>query len=201
MSEQLRFPIITIGRQYGAYGRTIAAGLSKLLDIPYYDKDFVSETVKKSGYSLEEVERVGEDLSPASKLMNSILNNAVVYNSSHDRIFEAEKEVVIELAKKGPCILVGRCADSILREAGIEAFNIFLYADKEARIKHAAELEQNKGLDPKKVVAKRDSLRETYYKQYSKTSMGDYKNYNICLDTGRIGPQKCIEILADIIKG
>ena len=199
MSEQLRFPVITIGRQYGAYGRTVAAALSKKLEIPYYDKDFVRETVKKSGYSLEEVERSGEDLSPASKLMNSILNNAVVYNSSHDQIFKAEKEVVLELAKS-PCIIVGRCADAILREAKMPALHVFLYADKEVRIKRASELAENEGLDPKKVVAKRDTMRETYYKQYSKTTMGDYKNYHICLDTGLIGPDKCVEILEGIIK-
>ena len=76
MEGKLKYPVITISREYAAYGRTIAAGLSDRLGIPFYDKDFVKETAKQSGYSEEDIVREGEDMSPASKFMNSLLNNA-----------------------------------------------------------------------------------------------------------------------------
>ena len=113
MEGKLKYPVITISREYAAYGRTIAAGLSSRLGIPFYGKDFVKETAKQSGYSEEVIVREGEDMSPASKFMNSLLNNANAYSSSYDGIYKAQKEVILNLAQK-PCIIVGRCADHIL---------------------------------------------------------------------------------------
>ena len=130
--------VITISREYAAYGRTIAKGLSERLGIPFYDKDFVKETAKISGYSEEEVNEEGETISPAGSIMNSILNNAAPYTSSHDSIFNAEKELILKLSEK-PCIIVGRCADQVLRQAGIDCFSIFLYADLDFRIKRSKE--------------------------------------------------------------
>ena len=199
MAEKLRYSVITIGREYGAYGRTVASALSERLGIPYYDKDFVRETALRSGYSEEEVAAEGESMSPVSKFMNSLLNNSAYYSSSFDEIFRAEREVMLELAKS-PCILVGRCADYVLQEAGIPAFHVFLYADLEVRIRRAAELEENRGLDPRRAVAKRDVLRETFYKVYSGREMKNYQNYHICLDTGVIGPEQCVTILEGILR-
>ena len=202
MEKKLKYPIITISRQYGAYGHTIADGLSERLGIPYYDKDFVKETAKASGYTEEEIEKEGEDMSRSSKLLNSILNNDAVYPSSFDKIFQAQKEVVLKLAQT-PCIIVGRCAECILKEEEIPCFRIFLYADKDVRVKHAAELPENAGsdIDFEKLVSKMDSTRETYYKQYTGTQMGNYHNYNISLDVGVIGVEKCIDIICGILEG
>ena len=85
MEGKLKYPVITISREYAAYGRTIAAGLSDRLGIPFYDKDFVKETAKQSGYSEEDIVREGEDMSPASKFMNSLLNNANAYSCTQMR--------------------------------------------------------------------------------------------------------------------
>ncbi len=193
-----KYPVITISREYAAYGRTIAKGLSERLGIPFYDRDFVKETAKQSGYSEEDIKREGESMSRGSKFMNTLLNNASSYKSSYDAIFQAQKEVILNLAKE-PCIIVGRCADHVLREAGANTFDVFLFADMEHRIEHAKELEENKGADVKKVIAKIDSARSTYYKQYTGKEMGYYKNYNICLDTGKVGVEKCIDLLCEIL--
>ncbi|MCC6095135.1 MAG: cytidylate kinase-like family protein, partial [Eubacterium sp.] len=152
--KELRYPVITISRQYAAYGRTVARGLSQKLGIPFYDRDVVRKTAAESGFSEDDINREGENLSRAGKFMNDLLNNAASYPSSHDRIFEAQKAVVLELAKS-PCIIVGRCADHILTEAGIPAYKVFLYADEAHRISRAAELEENRGLDPRKAAAKK----------------------------------------------
>ena len=129
MNAVKKYPVITISREYGALGRTLAAELSERLGIPYYDKDFVKKAADESGYAEEEVKTEGEELKPSSRMLNSILNSAVSYSSSHDAIFKAQKKVVLELAKD-PCIIVGRCADHILREAGADVFCIYLYTSK-----------------------------------------------------------------------
>ncbi|MGN0362412.1 MAG: AAA family ATPase [Bilifractor sp.] len=196
--KKLKYPVITISRQYAAYGRTVARGLSEKLGIPFYDRDVVRKTAAESGFSEDDINREGENLSRAGKFMNDLLNNAASYPSSHDRIFEAQKEVVLELAKS-PCIIVGRCADHILTEAGIQAYKVFLYADEEHRISRAAQLDENKGQDPRKAAAKKEQLREVYYKTYTGVEMGNVSNYNICIDTGAIGVEKCIDILSDIV--
>ena len=99
--------VITISREYGAYGRSVAKALSKRLGIEYYDVDFVRMTAQKSGYSEEDVSREGELLSAGSRFINSFLSTSA-YNSSYDEIFQAQRQVVLELAKN-PCIMVGRC--------------------------------------------------------------------------------------------
>lgn len=196
--ENLKYPVICISREYAAYGRTVARRLAELLDIPFYDRDFVTETAKRSGYSEEDIRREGEAMSRATRFLNSVMNNAMVYSSSYDSIFHAQKEVILELSKK-PCIIVGRCAGYVLRDAGIPSFNVFLYADKDVRTKRAGELEENIGLDPKKARERHDILRETYYKQYTHQELGDYHNYDICLNTGEVGPERCADIIAEIV--
>ena len=194
-----RLPVITISRQYAAYGRTIARMLSERLEIPFYDRDVIRETAKESGYSEEDIQREGEAMSRASKFMNNLLNNASVYTSSYDGSYWAQRDVILKLAER-PCIIVGRCADYILTEAGIPAFKIYLYADLESRIRRAGELEENKGKDLRKIVPRREKLREVYYKQYTGQDMGVCSNYNICLDTGTLGAEKCTRILCDALK-
>ncbi len=196
----LKYPVITIGREYCAYGRTIAAALSEELAIPYFDKDFIRETARQSGYSEEAIMEEGEQMDRMSKFINTLINSTTL-KSSYDAIFNTEKEVIIQLAKQGPCIIVGRCSDYVLREAGIPAFNIFLFSDLEHKVRRAKELPENKGVgDLWKIVQKKDELRNTYYKHYTGNEMRDYNNYNICLDVGKIGVVKCEEILLSILK-
>lgn len=195
------FPVITISRAYGAYGRTIALALAKRLDLMMYDRDFVKETARQSGYSEEDIIREGEQISRVSKFMNDLLNNVTIHTSSYDGIYKAQREVILDIAKKGPCILVGRCAEHILMEEHIDCFRIFLYADEEHRRRHAAELEGNEGKDMKKLLAKHDTLRETYYRYYTGHDMGYYKNYDLSLDTGSIGVDTCIDIICAALEG
>ena len=192
-------PVITISREYGALGRTLAAALSERLGIPYYDRDFVRKTAEVSGYGVEDIEREGEDLRRSSQVLNSILNSAVSYTSSHDEIFKAQKKVVLELSKS-PCIIVGRCADHILREAGIDAFSIYLYASLQDRMARAQDLAENGDMRLDKYIEKRDRLRRTYYKKYTGCDMGNANNYNICFDTGRIKIETCTDIVLQILQ-
>lgn len=200
MSDK-KYPIITISREYGAGGRSIARGISDRLGIPFYDRDFVKKTAEQSGYSVEDIEQEGENMSHAGKFMNDFLNNAVSYTSSHDGIFLAQKATILDLAKED-CIIIGRCSNIILREAGIPSFDVFLHADIVHRMKRAQQLNENEDteMDLQKYVEKRDDLRETYYKSYTGHVMGDYHDYDISLDSGALGYDACIELLANLIE-
>ena len=191
-------PVITISREYGALGRTLAAKLSERLGIPYYDRDFVKKTAEESGYAVEDVEHEGEELSTSGRMLNKILNSAVSYSSSYDGIYKAQKKVVLQLAQN-PCIIVGRCADHILREEGKNVFCVYLYASVKDRLDHVAEHAEIGTMSIEKFIEKRDKLRKTYYKQYTGHEMGNANNYNICFDTGRINAETCADIIIDIL--
>ncbi|MGI5988913.1 MAG: AAA family ATPase [Lachnospiraceae bacterium] len=199
MDSQLKLPVITISRQYGAGGRTIARGLSKKFGIPWYDKDFVSETALKSGYSEEDINSEGERLSAGSRFLNSVLNSAASYSSSHDGIYLAQKQVILELSAS-PCIIVGRCANYILKEAKIPCVSIFLYADLKSRLKRAAELGENGGMNLEKYVEKVDSQRDTYCRNYTHHPLGDCSLYDLCLNTGRMSVDDNVELCAKMIE-
>lgn len=191
--------VITISREYGAGGRSVAAALAQRFGIEYYDIDFVRLTAKVSGYSEEDIRREGEDMSNRARWINQFLDNMSSYTSSYDAIYQAQREVVVSLAKK-PCIIIGRCSNIILAAEKIPSFDVFLYADKAHRMKRAAELGENGETDLGKYVERRDHLRKTYYKTYTKHDLGDYKDYNICLDTGTIGIERSVDVLEQIIR-
>ncbi len=193
-------PVITISREYGAGGRSIAKGLSKKLGIPWYDRDFVRLTAKRSGYSEEEITDEGETISDSTRFLNSILNNMAAYTSSHDAIYRAQKEAILELARN-PCIIVGRCSNKILREAGIPSFDVFLHAAPAIRIKRAGALVPENVSNVEKFVEKVDEQRDNYYKLYTGSLRNQAQDYTVCLDTGIVDYDSCIEVLAQMIRG
>lgn len=197
-SNYFNCPVITVSRQYGAGGRTVAKGLSEKLGIPWYDQDFVKETARDSGYTEENITNRSETLSTADMIRNFFMTNNVVYNASHDKIFEAQKNEVLKLSDH-PCIIVGRASNIILREAGIKTFDIYLHADLEHRMATIQELGENGTEDLKKFVEKRESLRKNYYKNYTKHELGDFHDYHISIDTGVVGMEKTVDILSQII--
>ena len=197
MSEK-KYPIITISREYCAGGRSIARGLEEKLGIPFYDRDFVKKTSEASGYSEEDIRKDGEQVNRAERIVTNLLN-PVTYESASDGIYKAQKKVIMELSKE-PCIIIGRCSNVILKEAGVPVFRIFLYSDLDHRLKRAAEIAENGNMDLKKYLAKRDDRRAYYYKTYTGHPFGDYHDYDISLNTGSLGYEKCVDILADAIR-
>lgn len=194
--EGKKYSIITIGREYCAGGTSVAERLSQKLGIPWFDRDFAALTAKNSGYALDEVLEEGEELSEFSRFLNSFLNNATSYISSHDEIYKAQREALMMLPR--PCIVMGRCSNLIYKEEGVESFDIFLHADADVRLTRAKERD---GEDIEmKDIEKKDSKRENYYKNYTKHELADCREYNICLDTGAIGYDECADLLANILK-
>ena len=198
--DNMSLPIITINREYGAGGRSLAACLSKRLGISYYDRDFISKTADESGYDSEDIEREGEEISVSSSVINSMFKGIVSYNSSHDAIFEAEKKVIFEYSKS-PCILVGRCANRILDEAGVDYFSIYLHAPLKFRLKRAAELGENGDVKLEKYVEKRDRMRQIFFKKYTGREIFDATIYSATFDMSKISIEVCADAVIDMIKG
>ncbi|MCR5094171.1 MAG: cytidylate kinase-like family protein [Lachnospiraceae bacterium] len=195
-----KLPVITINREYGAGGRSLAAILSEKLGIPYYDRDFVEKTVEESGYDVEDVEREGEEMTRTSKVLNNFLNGTVSYSSSHDAIFKATKKVILKLAEN-PCIMVGRCANRILDEAGIDAVSIYLHAPLENRIRRAKELPENEGEEVSaKTLEEHDAQRRTFYKQYTGCEISDAAYYTFCFDVGKLSIRQCADIILGMLE-
>ena len=120
--------VITISREYGAGGHTIGKRVAQELGIELYDKDIVRETVRASGYDTETVQQEEEEVSKTSSFLKSILSNSVYYPNMQDAIHDIQKAVILRYAHTGPCVILGRCADEILRSSGIPCLNVFIHA-------------------------------------------------------------------------
>lgn len=197
MAEE-KYSIITIGREYGSGGTSIAKRISEKLNIPWYDRDFAKITAQESGYSYDEVLSEGEEISDFSSALNTFLNNSVSYISSFDEIFKAQKEALISLPR--PCIVIGRCGNLICHEAGINSFDIFIHSDIDTRVERIRELKNDDSID-RKYVMSIDHKRENYMKKYTHHELGDYKDYDICINTGKLGYDKTADIIVDILNG
>ncbi len=187
--------VITLSREFGAGGHSIGKKVAAELGIELYDKDIIKGVAKKSGIDPEIIFKEGEEISRKDTFIRSI--NPISYDQK-DAIFDAEKSVIIELAKKGPCIILGRCADVILAEAGIETIDVFIYADAAHREKRVSELlEISNPSDIQREMKRHDHNRRSYYSYYTDKELGDYKNFDLMLDSGALGNDLCAKLICE----
>ena len=192
--------IITISREYGAGGHSIARRVAQELGIEIYDRDIVRNTVKDSGLDAGTVEREEEEISRADAFLRMI--SPAAYVDRRDTIHEIERREILILASKGPCVIIGRCADAILDEAGIDSLNVFIYADELHRAIRASELLGTKNpSEIQKAMRRTDAARRSYYQQFSGRKWGDYNNYNLMLDSGLLGYDTCVKMICDAARG
>ena len=193
----MEYKVITISRNYGSHGHELAQKLSDRLGIPYYDRDFVRKTAEESGFSQELIDEDGEKIKIGTKFLEML--SPASLNSSHDEIFKAQSRVVLELTAS-PCIIVGRCSNYILREAGIPSFDIYLTADSSWRIDNAMNHKVKKEEVTEQYLVRKDNERSDYYKLYTGHPMGMASDYTICLDVGKLGMDKCVDIICDLLE-
>ena len=117
--------IITISRQYGAGGREIGLAVGKELGVTLYDRDIIAATAKASSIDASQIEREGEEISATESILRNI--TPISYDQK-DYIYETQRSVILDLAKQGPCVILGRCADVVLHDAGIETLNVYIYS-------------------------------------------------------------------------
>ena len=191
--------IITISREFGAGGHTIGKRVAQELGIEFYDRDIVRETAKASGFDPELIENEGEDVSRADSILKTICSaSSLQFHDTQEVIHDVQQAIIVQLAKKGPCVILGRCADEILREAGIDSLNVFIHADDIHRAVRVSEmLGTTNATEIQKVMAKKDNSRHTYYTHYTGKKWGDCHNYHLALDSGILGADTCVKLIVE----
>lgn len=188
--------IITIGREFGSGGREIGMKLAEKLGIPCYDKEIVEQVAIESGFLKEEIEKKGEYLSASGK-MSTIFTLYNLYSNmtKDDIIWHAQVKVIKQLAEKGPCVIIGRCADYILRERD-DVYNIFIYSDTDKRTERIKKLYPD--VSPEKLIKDKDKKRAAYYQHFTEMEWGEARHYDVCLNSAALGISKCVDIISTL---
>ena len=196
--------IITISRQFGSGGREIGQALASELGLEFYDKKIITLAAKESGIDEKLFEHADEKETDSFLYSFAMgghgMGGAIAGYSDYitnDKLFIEQSKVMRKIAAQGPCVIVGRCADYILKD--MDCVNVFIHADLEARI---ARVMKEYGLshgDAKAFVKKTDKRRSNYYNYYSDKAWGSVSSYHLCLDTGMLPPAQCVELLREYV--
>jgi len=189
--------VITIARQFGSLGRPIARKVSEELGIEYYDRDIVDIAAKKLNMPVSAISD-NEEIAK-SAFFNMSYPLGIGTTTIQDSIFQTQKKIIQDLVEKESCIIVGRCADYILKDHK-NILNIFIYAPYEARFQNCVERLNMQPDEAKRMIASVDKARESYHKHYCGYSMSDKDYKHVMLDSSLFGVDGTTEILADIIK-
>ena len=194
--------IITISREFGSGGLDIGVKLAEKLGIPCYDKELIALAAKESGFALDFIKENGE-YGNNSLLFNIAISSFGVPSFSHnnisapDKIYILQNNIIREIADKGPCIIMGRSADYILRERD-DVLNVFVYASS---MEFKKEILKSNGTSiTEKEIIKKDKTRATNYKRYTSKEWGKASNYHLCLDASVLGIDKCVELILEAVK-
>lgn len=195
--------IITISREFGSAGRTIGHLLAEKLGIPFYDKELVDHIALESGFAPNYIEEHGEHAPGKSIFAYSFAQQSVpgIMNglSTADFLWKVQCNVILQLAEKGPCVIVGRNADYILKDRE-DCLHAFIHADMDFRANRIVTLYGESEKSPEARLNEKDKRRKVNYHHYTGQEWGATENYDICLNSGSIGIDNCVEILYNIVK-
>lgn len=194
------YPVITISREFGSGGHSIGQQVAEKLGIPFLDSKIVEEVAKESGFAKDYVKKTDEEANYPDLFITSNIFSSSYFDSPQEQIQQIQSDYIIEQAKKGPCVIAGRCADYVLENAGIPALNIFIHASMEFRKKRVLEVYGETDVKIEKRIEKKDKGRKSYYRYYTDRKFGDAKNYVLCLDSGVLGMDKCVDFIIDVAK-
>ena len=196
--------VITISRAFGSGGRTIGKEVAKRLNIPYYDKELVDKVAEESGFHADFIEEAGE----YAPVTNSFLFNIAVSPnplsmmntmSMADQLFVCQTNVIRRLADEGPCVIIGRCADYILKDRE-DCLHVFIHAVMEHRAERIVEKYGHTKQTPQKRLTDKDNKRRVYYRHYTNRNWGEAQNYHVSLNSGLVGIDKCVDFIVDLAK-
>ncbi|MCQ2504492.1 MAG: cytidylate kinase-like family protein [Saccharofermentans sp.] len=196
--------IITVSRQFGSGGRSIAKQLADKLGFDYYDKEIIENVALETGFSKEYIERKGEEAPGKtvfsygfeSQTIPGIMNGM----TTHDYLWTAQRKIICNIADSGnPCVIVGRSSDYILRDRD-DVLNVFIHADMPFRTDRIVRLYGESEKKPEKRLMDKDKKRAANHKHFTDLQWGYAPNYDMSLNSGRIGIDKCVEILYEVVK-
>lgn len=179
--EALTDTVITIGRSYGAGGRTIGKKVAEQLHIPYYDSKILEKVAESSGLSRKFLQSVDEKPVECSMLYRSVGFTTSAYEKIADQAAQAQREIIEKVAAEGPCVIIGRSADQVLAGKH-KLFRVFISSSRENRVRRIMEREGLTREKAEKKVARADRERAAYYNQRSNVRWGDAAGYDLCLD-------------------
>ena len=191
--------IITISREFGSGGRFIGEEVAKKLGIAYYDKNIIGQIAEKSGLSPEYIQENAE-LSPKKGLFAYAFSGRDITGKSvEDMVYEAQRNIILELAEKEPCVIIGRNADYILKDRD-DVLNVFIHGDMLEKIKRITGLYNVKEKEAVKMMTDTDKRRRTNYNFYTDQNWGKASNYTLCLNSSQLGYDRCEMIIMECVK-
>ena len=196
------YPIITISREFCSGGDNIGMKVAKALDIPYLDRDMVEKVAYETGFDVGMISDRGEyvptdDTAAYPGMLHSPAGNPDTI------IFMAQQKLILEQAKKGPCVIIGRCADYFLAEAGIPSLNVFIHSSlayRKAFYKDYFKDDTSSDEKIEKMLRRKNLGRTLYYRLYTNREWSDYKNYQINLDCSALGEDACAEFITKVAR-
>ncbi len=189
--------IITISRQFGSGGHSIAQGAAERLGIPFYDNELITEVARQSGLSEEFIREHEEYASHSNSFLYQLAmstTGSYGYPSVYQKLYEAQNKVIEDLAARESCVIVGRCSDFILRERQ-DTLHVFIHADNEHRAAHILEKYGETDKSMAQRIKDKDSRRRNYYRFHTDREWGVCTNYHLALDSGVLGQAACIDII------
>ncbi len=198
--------VITIGRQLGSDGKVIGKALAEKLGYKFYDKELITRIAKENGMSESFFEELDEK--PTNSLLYSLAMGVQsgygIYYAHNDMLnsdslFRMQGELIKTIAEEGPCVIVGRCADYVLRDNPY-LIKLFLHASTENRIKRLMERNDMSEKEARSAINKADKRRSNYYNFYTNRTWGSVNNYNLCIDTWSLPKEDCVDFLYSYIK-
>ena len=184
--------IVTISREFGSGGRTIGKKVAQRLGIPCYDADLIQRLAEDSGFAEEYVKQISECM-PGGYL-ESLFSNRTLGPTNEDILWDSQNKVILQIAEKGPCVIVGRCADYILRDKA-DCLTAFIHASMDYRADRIVRVYGEREVSPQERLRDKDKRRAAYHRFYTDMKWGDAKNYQITLDSGKLGIEQCVKIL------
>ena len=208
--------IITISREYGSGGRLIGKLVAESLGYDFYDKEIIDMAAQESGLSPDFIKKTEQNLS-SGFLYNLLLgssysgtaNGASSINGTQmlplaDQVFNAERKVILDLSKKGNCVIVGRCADYILNTSdeidSKSLLNVFIYGNLEEKLKRIEDLYKEPEQAAKKTIQQIDKRRANHYNTFTEATWGDRKNYDIMINSSTAGIEETARLISEIAK-
>ena len=194
--------IITVSRQFGSAGRSIGKKVAEQLNIPYYDKELIKQVAAKTGFAPEYIENIGE-YAPSKSIFAYALSFPMGGHSmgngmsASDFLWVMQRQVILDLAEKGPCVIVGRCADYILRDRD-DCLHTFIHADKAKRAERIVRVYGESEKAPETRLDDKDSRRAVNYKHFTGRDWGRCENYHLSLDSGMLGIDTCVKLICDL---
>ena len=187
--------LITISREFGSGGRTIGKKAAQALGIPCYDQELIQKIAARNGFHEGYVQDAGEDFTGV--FLASAFTNHLQGHSNADYLWKVQYKIITDLAQKGPCLIVGRCADYILRDTA-DCLRVFIHADLDFRAKRIVEVYGEREESPEQRLREKDKRRAAYHRFYTDMKWGHAQNYDLTLNSGTLGIDRCVQIITEL---